>query len=58
MKTYFKKLQEKAKKLGLNLGSSGGYYLLSGYIRGKHRQGRFTNLHSVKRQLEDESKFV
>ncbi len=53
----FKQLQKKAKQFGLTLGESGGYYLLSGQVHGKHTQGMFTNLKSVAAELSEGWKF-
>jgi len=56
MEGKFKELKERAKKLGLNLWEHGGYYYLSGFIRGGHRQGIFTDLHYVEKQIRLEEK--
>lgn len=50
-------LQKRAERLGLNLWMNGGYYYLSGFIRGKHRQGSFDTLKEVEAQLSDEARY-
>ena len=52
-----KELRKRAEGLGLNLAYVGGYYYLSGFIRGKHRQGIFNTLKEVSVQLRDEAKY-
>lgn len=55
--TSYKELRKRATKLGLNLWENGGYYYLSGVIRGHHRQGIFDTLKQVEAQLSDESRY-
>lgn len=55
--TKFKNLQTRAKKLKLNLWKNGGYIYLLGFIRGKYRQGIFSNQHQVENQIKDEEKY-
>lgn len=53
----YKELHKRAERLGLSLWQNGGYYYLSGFIRGKHRQGSFDTLRSVEAQLSDEARY-
>lgn len=53
----YKELQKRTEKLGLNLWQNGGYYYLSGFIRGKYRQGIFDTLKEVEAQLSDEARY-
>jgi len=48
--TSFKELQKRAKKLGLNLWESSGYYHLS-ILGNTHAYAMFPNLRSVERHL-------
>lgn len=49
-------LKKRAKKLDLNLWEHRGYYYLSGFIRGGHRQGIFSDLDSIEKQIKLEEK--
>lgn len=53
----FRELQKRARKKGLSLWENGGYYYLSGFIRGKHRQGIFSSLKGIETQLSEEKHY-
>jgi hypothetical protein len=46
-----KTLKTRAKKLGFSLWEHGGYYYMSGRVKGKHAQGIFSNLRNVSAEL-------
>jgi len=52
------KLQARAKEIGMNVWEHGGYYYMSGFIRGKHRQGTFTTLEQIIQQLVYEERWT
>jgi len=54
--TTFAELKAKAKSLGMHLWEQGGYYRMSGFVRGRHRQGEFSSRKSVALQLAFEEK--
>lgn len=56
MAKTFREMKKEAKSLGLNLWEQGGYYLMSGFIRGRHRQGEFSSRRTVALQLAFERK--
>ena len=57
MKYNLKEIQKRAKNINADVWESGGYYYLSGFLRGQQRQGIFSNLEQINRQLVFEEKY-